>query len=221
MISILLPTYNQAEFLPAALAGLAAQTYRGFEVIACDDGSTDATAEILNAHCIRTVEHQLNRGTAVAINSAAHFASGDFWTWVSSDNVMEPDWLETLIGAMAEDVGAVYSAFWYEKDSNSRVEFTAYEPSLLVSREACYIGPSFLIRADIWRKAGDHRGAISHDFDHWLRVEETCWREGLKIIGIPKPLCHYNAHDKRVTITRRHEYDAPHWQLAAMERRCE
>src|SRR5687768_14067358 len=103
MISVLLPTYNQAAHLPAALAGLAAQTRRDFEVIACDDGSTDGTADILcdqgfgpMGFCFR--QHEENRGTAVAINTAASVMSdhAKYVTWVSSDNVMHPAWLERL-----------------------------------------------------------------------------------------------------------------------------
>ena len=37
-----------------------------------------------------------------------------------------------------------------------------------------HYGPAFLIRKDVWLEAGPHRGRISHDYDHWLRVEEAC-----------------------------------------------
>jgi glycosyltransferase involved in cell wall biosynthesis len=123
MIAVLLPTYNQAAFLPDALAGLAAQTRRDFELIACDDGSTDGTAGILAAHGVRTVTHPENRGTATAINSAAAQVSdaARYLTWVSSDNVMRPDWLARLSRVLDRrpDVGAAYSSYSRVQDGRA------------------------------------------------------------------------------------------------------
>ncbi len=82
MISILLPTFNQAKYLPDALVSIHAQTFQDFELIACDDGSNDQTAEILRSSGIRFITHEENRGTAKAINAAAMMASGDLMTWV-------------------------------------------------------------------------------------------------------------------------------------------
>ena len=217
-----MPTYNQAEFLPAALDSIEAQTFGNFELIVCDDGSTDRTSTILELHpcpsIIKTHDH--NRGTAAAINSAAERASGELMTWVSSDNTMELCWLETLMVGMADDVGAVYSGYWREAPGQRHEAiFQPYHPGLLVSNENCYIGPSFLIRAEVWRAAGPHTGGISHDYGHWLRIEEECWRRDLRIVGIPEPLCHYRIHDGRATVTLKHLYDADGRRREALERR--
>jgi glycosyltransferase involved in cell wall biosynthesis len=213
VVSVLMPTYNQAEYLPAALDGLRSQTFRDFELIVCDDGSTDKTQTLPSGPNL--IRHTENRGAAAAINSAARIAKGDLMTWVSSDNVMEANWLERLTAEMTPSVGAVYSGYW---DGTTTI-FNDYEPDKLISDEACYIGPSFLIRADVWREAGEHAGGISHDYGHWLRVEEVCWKHGLQIKAIPDKLCYYRRHDKMAGTRLMHLYDAPKHQDEARRRR--
>lgn len=221
-VSVLLPTYNQAAFLPDALAGLDAQTFDDFELIACDDGSTDHTRDILvDGDCLTAI-HTDNRGTAAAINTAAEFAMSDLLTWVSSDNVMHPDWLETLVGEMGPGVGAVYSA--YERVDHGVMTFVPreerpgpYDPARLISGESCYLGPSFLIRREVWQ---EHRGGNSHDYDNWLRVEEACWAKGLSIRYVDKVLCTYRCHPGQTGARFPKKYDAGHWRSEAIKRRA-
>lgn len=216
-VSIIMPTYNQAKFLPTALDSILAQTFGDFELIACDDGSNDETSRILHEYGVMTCRHPHNVGTAAAINSAAKHACGRWWTWVSSDNTYRQDWLDTLLAASDEDVGAIYSGFWYHEDGQQPLyHYEPHEPQKLINREDCYYGPSFLIRSGIWQS---HRGKISHDYDNWLRVEESCWLTKMRIVGVNEALCWYLAHDQRATVTRRAEYDAPIWQAEARIRR--
>jgi len=222
-VTVLMPAYNQADYLPAALRGLDAQTFRDFELIACDDASTDATPDILRRGGVCTIHHNENRGSAAAINSAAEEASGKYWTWVSSDNVMTPDWLETLVAYLDAnpDAGAVYSGFWYERpDAPPLVIYRPYKPETLVNDENCCVGPSFLIRAEIWRAAGPHTGRISHDLGHWLKVEEACWAAGKTMASIPNVLCHYRVHSQMAGRRLAHLYDAPEHHAEARRRRC-
>ncbi len=215
-VSAIMPTYDQAEFIEEAIESVIDQVD---ELIVVDDGSTDDTRAVLAAsRSYWALLYGKNRGTAAAINSGFKDSTGDLVTWVSSDNIHEPHWRDALESAMGPDVGAVYSAFRY--GIRGTVHFTPYDPGRLIRHQACYFGPSFLILRDVWEAAGPHRGKISHDYDHWLRVEETCWEKGLGIVGLAEPLCDYRVHDKRVTVTRRDQYDADHWQAEARIRRA-
>ena len=272
LVSIIMPTYNQSRWLPAALASIEAQTFRDFELIVVDDGSTDETPaildaaqtraelteEVMNEGPLRTIcwRREANSGAPAAINYGVDLAEGRYLTWVSSDNEMRPEWLETLLVAIGglcecghepsrhygdgyasvgceaagcncggcdlapENVGATYGGFtWQRPGDPGHYLFEPYAPEKLIGNPDCYIGPAFLIRADVWRAAGEHRGKISHDYDHWLRVEEVCWRRGLEIVGVDRDLCIYNAHSERATETRAAEYDARDWQRVARQRR--
>jgi hypothetical protein len=177
---------------------------------------------------LRIVEHRGNMGTATAINTGSALASGEFWTWVSGDNDMGPSWLTYLVHEMKGNVGAAWSSYWRaEHDPETGKDSTPVlfqveniPPEGLISVEACYYGPSFLIRADVWRSAGPHRGRTSHDYDHWLRVEEACWRGNWAIRQVLRPLCLYRVHNLRQCVTRHAQYDAPHWREEAIRRRA-
>ncbi len=222
LVSIIMPTYNQAEWLPAALDGLAAQTITDYELIVVDDASTDETPQILEERLgafKTTYRHAENKGSAEAINTGTRVARGMFWAWVSSDNVMADDWLEDLLAAITyHGAGAAYGGcIRVQPNGKQTYRYTPHTPEGLISGEACYYGPAFLIRADVWKEAGEHRGGTAHDYDHWARVEEVCDGLGLPIVGVDKSLCIYNAHDKRQAVTKRS--DAKKWRKEALKRR--
>lgn len=219
-VSVLMPTYNQCQFLPRALAGLVAQEFTDFELIACNDGSTDETASVLQAAGVRTIAHTRNRGAASAINSAKTLATGQLLTWVSSDNVMHADWLSVLVEHLDQNPnrGAVYSAYRRCEGGKIIDQYPGeYDPDKLMKSEACYFGPSFLIRREVWQ---EHRGNSAHDFDNWARVEEACQERGMTIGYVPRPLCDYHAGPWCTGRARPDLYDAARWRAEAMERRC-
>lgn len=220
-----MPTYNQAQFLPEALESVLSQDYSGLCVV--NDGSTDGTADYLRGHegDFWVIEPPANEGCAAAINRgiASFSAETDAFTWVSSDNVMYPDWLATLSAALKPGVGAVYSAFDMSGERSGKritVRQGTYDPGRLISSENCYFGPSFLIRREVWTAAGPHRGRASHDYDHWARVEEACWARGLSIVYVDRPLCFYRVHPAQTVKVRPDLYDADAWRAEALRRRA-
>lgn len=227
-VSVFLPTYNQVQFLERALDGLRAQTFQNFELIVCNDASSDGTQRILDSMekigaRSEVREHAENRGSAEAINTCAGGAIGDYWTWVSSDNVMTHNWLEVLVAELDGDtsLGAVFSAFTMISPGRTRGIFKrgGYRPGDLISSENCFFGPSFLIRGEVWKAAGGHRGGTSHDYDHWARVEEECWSRGLGIRFLPVSLCDYYTGPWQATVARKCDYDAGRWRAEAIKRR--
>jgi glycosyltransferase involved in cell wall biosynthesis len=93
-VSVIIPTYNHAAFLPEALENVFAQTCSPLEIIVVDDGSTDETAEVLRAYEGRIrVLSQANRGVAAARNAAAAVASGELLALLDADDA----WLSTKL----------------------------------------------------------------------------------------------------------------------------
>lgn len=225
-VSVVLPTHAQGEHIADAMEALNAQTFTDFElIVVCDgppDKGTEAALEMWRPDDIIVLPE--NKGTAEALNAGFARARGELFTWVSSDNEMDIQWLEVLVAELdaRPDVGCVYSAYLREegKIENGRwrplgmrfKHFVDIAAAPLIEDENCPIGPSFLYRREFHQ---EHRGRISHDYDNWLRFEEVA-----PIVGIPRPLCVYRVHDERVTVTRRAEYDAGHWRDAAMMRRA-
>lgn len=116
-VSIVLPTWNRARFLPEAFASIAAQTHLDWELIVVDDGSTDDTGEIIKkwrgayGQSIRCL-HQENRGAYAARNTGLDAAQGDFVAFFDSDDCWWPHHLERCVAGLQAhpEIDWVYGA---------------------------------------------------------------------------------------------------------------
>ncbi|MFC3613024.1 glycosyltransferase family 2 protein [Lutimaribacter marinistellae] len=112
--SIVVPAYNSARTLPATLDALLAQTYRDFEIVVVNDGSTDGTAEVARGYAadprVRLVE-QANRGLAGARNTGIAAASGEFVGFCDADDLWKPTKLAAHVAHLdlSPDVGISFS----------------------------------------------------------------------------------------------------------------
>ena len=100
-----LPVYNGEHFLAQSLEALLAQTYSDFELIISDNASTDRTAEIARHYQsidprVRYVHHPNNRGSTFNHNFVMQQARGEFFKWVSDDDLYAPDLLQRCIEAL-------------------------------------------------------------------------------------------------------------------------
>lgn len=101
-VSIGMPVYNVAEYLPQCLDSIIHQTFTDFEVIMVDDGSTDGKSfEICQEYTVRDKRfkliHQENGGRSTARNTALKNMTGEYITWIDSDDWVEPNYLEILV----------------------------------------------------------------------------------------------------------------------------
>lgn len=101
LLSVVMPVYDVAEYLPAALDSVLSQTLQELEVVAVDDGSTDGCLEILRDYERRDfrvrVLTQANAGQGVARNAGVDVARGEFLTFMDSDDTLPPDAYETMV----------------------------------------------------------------------------------------------------------------------------
>ena len=96
MFSVIIPTYNRADLIRAALDSVFAQEFKGYEVIVVDDGSTDSTREILESYDNRIrLFTQGNKGPGAARNLGLEHATGEYVTFLDSDDLWFPWTLET------------------------------------------------------------------------------------------------------------------------------
>lgn len=100
LISVVVPVYNVADYLPECLDSLLAQTYPNFEVVAVDDGSTDSSLTILERYSNQdsriTVVSQKNGGLAAARNTGIANARGEYFAFVDSDDYVGELYLSTM-----------------------------------------------------------------------------------------------------------------------------
>jgi glycosyltransferase involved in cell wall biosynthesis len=99
-VTVVIPAYNAAPWLPTLFEGLDQQTFRDFEVIFVNDGSTDNTGALLDAYAMSRkwvkVLHQKNKGPSAARNIAIEMARGSFIVCVDADDAIAPSHLDDL-----------------------------------------------------------------------------------------------------------------------------
>ena len=106
MISVILPVYNAAAYLPACLDSVLAQSYRDIEVIVVDDGSTDGSGDVCDDYACRDariiVLRQPNGGPSAARNRALEEARGEYVAFIDSDDVVHHQYLEVLLTTLEQ-----------------------------------------------------------------------------------------------------------------------
>lgn len=104
MISIVLPSYNRAHILPKAVESILRQTYKDFELIIVDDGSSDNTCEVVKSFDDNRIVyvHQENAGACVARNNGIDHARGEYIAFQDSDDIWHQDKLEKQLKILQE-----------------------------------------------------------------------------------------------------------------------
>ncbi|MFA6271526.1 MAG: glycosyltransferase family A protein [Patescibacteria group bacterium] len=181
MISIIIPTYQHGDALKRCLDSLYTQTYKDFEVIVVNDGSTDNTVNILNNYPQKiTVISQKNSGANVARNNGAKIAKGDYLLFCDADIVATHNMLEEMKNALDKNrqVAYAYSDFMW----GAKV-FRLYPFDKQELRRKNYIHTSSLMRRDCF-PGFDETINRFQDWDLWL----TMLKSGHTGIYIPKIL---------------------------------
>ncbi len=210
LVSIVMPTYNQGRFIRAAVDSILAQTYRNFELIIVDDGSTDGTRTYLQTITdprVRVIV-KTNGGTGSALNAGFAVAKGELETWFASDNVLYPKALERLAGVLA--VHHQTSFAYGDSDIGVMDQTGEKEVSRsLVSREVggqrygqertlhhYYFGIAWLWRRSLRERAGGmFQAGACEDYDMVLRMEEA----GARFELVPEPLAWFRRHPANMT----------------------
>jgi GT2 family glycosyltransferase len=108
-VSIVIVSWNSAKHLPICLANLQAQTFRDFEIIIVDNGSTDNSIELAESQSfdsvLQVIRLERNFGFAHSNNLGARIARGEWLVLLNADAYPEPDWLEKLLLAAQQNPG--------------------------------------------------------------------------------------------------------------------
>lgn len=118
-VSIIVPTFNRAHYLPECLDSLVAQTVAPLEIIVVDDGSEDATREVVARYNSPVIYiYKENGGKPSAVNLALQACKGDLIWLFDDDDVALPDAIEQRLEAFVKspEAGFVYSAHYLGTD---------------------------------------------------------------------------------------------------------
>lgn len=114
-ISVIVPAYNVEKYIKECVGSIIDQSYKNIEIIIVDDGSTDKTGiicdKIAKTDDRIKVIHQNNQGLSVARNNGIKAASGDFISLVDGDDIVEDDFLQSMMSNMCDDIDVVISGY--------------------------------------------------------------------------------------------------------------
>ncbi len=203
-VSVVLPTFNQAGFLSAALEGVTRQTFTDLEVILIDDGSTDATDEVVERWRVRFegrlhLIRQSNAGLAAARNAGVSGARGRFMAFLDSDDVWLPRYLERMVGvAEHSEATVVYCGTQMMDESGN--DLPQVTDRVVPDRQTykTLLRTNFLVPSAVLADRTklptpgpfDPVFRLCEDWELWLRMT----REGAKFTGIPELLVRYRIH---------------------------
>ena len=116
-ISVIIPVYNVEKYLGKCLSSLVEQTFRDFEIIAVNDGSTDHSLEILRRfeenYDFITVIDQENKGISLSRNRGMDIARGEYLCFVDSDDFVAPCYLQRLYELCQENKADIACCSYY------------------------------------------------------------------------------------------------------------
>lgn len=181
LVSIVIPVYNQGQYLPTAIESVLAQGYESLELIVVDDGSTDLTPAVLERYAGRiTSMSQPNRGASHALNRGIEASHGSLVCWLSADDEFLAGKLQVQVQAFCDDpelwlcstgfdvidatgnlIRRIYSPRWRHPD-----------PFVAVCWENPINGSTVMVRREVFDQLGyfDTSLRADVDADMWLRI---------------------------------------------------
>ncbi len=199
IVSIVMPTYNRKDYLERSINSILAQTFRNWELIISDDGSSDGTFEIAdkflnNYENIRYLKHS-NRKSPLATNAGILASCGRYITFIGSDDEYKPDHIQLRIDYMKNNPevdmihsGAEIIGHPFVKDKNDLTK------EIHISE--CVIGGTFFGKREIFFELGGFKDlSYSDDSDFFERadgkfnVKKVDWNTYIYYRDTPDSIC--------------------------------
>lgn len=214
-VSIITPSYNQAQYLEETIRSVLDQEYPNLEYLILDGGSTDGSVDI-----IRKYEHRLaywvsqpDNGQADAINRGFEGATGQILAWLNSDDTYEPGALQAVVDTFLahSEARLVYGEGWYIDPTGERIRPCKFVRNSFAANYICNKDPilqqaAFWTR-DLWEEVGPLSLSLNwvFDWDWFIRAHQRT-----PFHYLPRFLGNYRVHAQAKTrtqdINRRREH---------------
>ncbi len=157
LISVMMPTYNNAKYIKQALESIYAQNYSNIEIIVVDDGSTDNTKEILQQYKDIKYFYIEHKGISVARNTALENAKGEYIAFLDSDDYWLPNKLNTQMQYFKDhpDCEIVFTKYEnFFEDEKLKTNKRAMHEKMMEKFLKQYL-PSSIIKKELFEKYGN------------------------------------------------------------------
>ena len=203
LISVIIPTFNQAGLLQKSLQSVINQTFQDWEVIVIDNYSQDNTKEIVESmkdSRIRYLAFSNNGIIAASRNLGISHANGNYLAFLDSDDVWYPSKLSKCLELLNQGADAVCHGMWVRKDGVLDKKFTPTQPdhdlyeTLLFKGNFTIWTSTVMIKKQCLKKFGvfseDPVLVTAEDYDLWLRLAKN----KIRWIVLPQILGEYTIH---------------------------
>lgn len=204
MFSVIIPLYNKAPYVAKAIESVLGQTYRDFEVIVIDDGSTDQSLEVAKTFENKsiTIISQPNSGVSTARNNGVKLAKHPYICFLDADDWWHPTFLEEMKRLITDfpDAGIYGSGYYIVKNGQERIapigvpqgfERGIIDYCEVYAKTLCMplTSISVVIPKHIFDEEKGFKSQLKfgEDFDLWIRIALKH-----KVILVNKPLAYYN-----------------------------
>jgi teichuronic acid biosynthesis glycosyltransferase TuaG len=192
-----MPAYNAEATIAAAIRSVLSQTFRDFELIVIDDGSSDATPAIVEAYSrddvrIKLFRNECNRGVAFSRNLGIEYAAGEWIAFLDADDVWLPEKLEKQLAAVrCADADLCCTAYQFMDDAGARLKRTYWVRGELTFRRMLrenMIGTSTcMVRRSVLLRHRMNETYYHEDYACWLAI----LRDGAAVCVLPEVLTLY------------------------------
>jgi glycosyltransferase involved in cell wall biosynthesis len=209
-VTVLMPAYNAAPFLRAALDSILAQTFTDFELIVVDDASTDSTPAILSSYSdprLRVVRLDRNSGVSAARNKGISLTKGSYLALMDADDISHPERLAKQIAYLDQhpQVAGVGCLIDFIDECGLLLYQESLHKPLLpddvsstLPNGCCFTPSSMVFRFPAIQETGGYNGSdVAEDYDLILRV----W-ESHDLANIKEWLYAYRVHSSQASFTK-------------------
>jgi len=209
-ISIVVPSYNQGQFLEETILSVINQQYPDLELFVADGGSNDNSVDIIKKYesHIKWWVSEKDKGQSDAINKGLSKATGEILTWLCSDDLLTPGSLKivaTHFSSANEKIGLIHGgAIIFEKDKIKETRFTYQVPS----KEAYVSGmvfpqPAAFFRRSYLTQVGSLNETLHYgmDYDLFQRLSLIC-----EFLPVDNVLAKYRLHSQSKSVTESNRF---------------
>ena len=215
LVSVVIPAYNQVDFIGATIESVLDQDYSSLEIIVADDGSIDGTSEVISRYgakfpnIVIPVLCEKNSGIPKNFNRGLARANGEFIAWFGGDDLMLPKKISKQVRTLQlrpDAVGCVHDAYIFETENSEPLglfsELMNGKPGLKEGGVELWFDASyFMLPSAVMVRSS---AIPSHGFDERLKYTND-WLLDIEIFiqgkcaVIDEPLCKYRRHANNVT----------------------
>lgn len=201
-VSIIIPVYNRKNKLFRALNSVLNQTYKNFEIIVVDDGSTDCLEKSIlkytNNYESVIYLKQKNSGTPIALNKGIKISRGNYITFLDSDDIYLPDHIRKRVNIFIKNnkIDIIHTSAKIIGRKRDMFIPDARDPKRLIHLDNCIIGATIFGKREVFIKLNGFKNVYAHDFEFINRASKKFY---VKKYDIPTYIYYRNSKDSILT----------------------